>query len=385
MNASRFISRKIKFGGTVATISVAISFFIIIISVSISSGFRKELRKGISNLSGDIQLVSPTMNYVGETDYISLNDSTVSKLLKIPGIESLSPVIYRAGIIKNDENISGVLFKGTEDFDSLRVSIPSKLASTLGLEVGDYITTYFVGERVNARKFEISDIYTSVITGDDNMVVFAGLSDIQRLNRWDDGMVSAYEVILDEAHSSPEQISEINETVGTIVLEDTPEDESAPVAISALHRFPQIFSWLELIDMNVVLVLVLMTIVAGFNMISGLLILLFRNISTIGTLKSLGMKDRNISEIFFRVATHIVFKGMLAGNILALLFCFVQHHTRLITLNPENYFLSYVPVNVNLWMILLADLVSYLVIVLLLLIPSFFVSKVDPAKTVRAQ
>ena len=139
-----------------------------------------------------------------------------------------------------------------------------------------------------------------------------------------------------------------------------------------------------MIDFNVMIILILMTIVAGFNMISGLLILLFRNISTIGTLKSLGMTDRNISEVFLRASAVVVLKGMLIGNAVALLFCFIQGNTHFIPLNPENYFLSYVPVSVNVPWIIAADVISFIVIMLLLLIPCLFVSRVDPAKTVRA-
>lgn len=170
-----------------------------------------------------------------------------------------------------------------------------------------------------------------------------------------------------------------------MVLSSTPEELSAPVAMSAVHKYPQIFAWLDLIDRNVLVILILMTIVAGFNMISGLLILLFRNISTIGTLKALGMTDKSIAEVFLRVSSNLVLKGMLIGNALALSFCFLQGTTHFITLNPENYFVSFVPVRVNPFLILEADLAAYLVIMLLLLIPSLFVSRVDPAKTVRAK
>lgn len=156
------------------------------------------------------------------------------------------------------------------------------------------------------------------------------------------------------------------------------------MARSVADRYPQLFSWLDLIDFNVLFVLIIMTIVAGFNMISGLLILLFRNISTIGVLKSLGMTDRNIVKVFLKTSSRLVLKGMAIGNALALLFCLVQGATHFIKLNPENYFVSFVPVSVNLPMILLADLAAYVVIMLLLLLPSLFISSVDPARTVRS-
>ena len=128
-----------------------------------------------------------------------------------------------------------------------------------------------------------------------------------------------------------------------------------------------------------------MAIVAGFNMISGLLIMLFRNISTIGTLKALGMTDKGIGRVFLRVASNLVLKGMLIGNALALIFCFIQGKTHFLKLNPENYFVSFVPVAVDIPMILVADVVAYIIIMLLLLLPCLFISKVDPAQTMRTQ
>ena len=384
MNAPRFISRRIRFEGKIAVVSIAVSFLVMILAVAISAGFRKELRQGISAISGDIQLTPPDLNYVGETDPVSLQAPWAEPLGSLQGVESVVPAVYRAGIVRSGDNIHGVLFKGVPDGpDSLGVRVPSRLARMLGLSAGDRLLTYFVGERVKVRNFHVTDIYPSILSGDENLVVFAGLSDMQRLNGWSSDEVSAVELALADKRNAA--LEEMTDRVGTLVLLSTPEDEEAPLASSAIHKYPSIFSWLDLIDLNVVMILVLMTIVAGFNMISGLLILLFRNISTIGTLKSMGMTDRAISEVFLRVAANLVFKGMLIGNAIALLFCLVQGTTRLIRLNPDNYFVSFVPVHVNPLLIVGADLASFAVILLLLLIPCLFISRVDPATTVRAQ
>ena len=157
------------------------------------------------------------------------------------------------------------------------------------------------------------------------------------------------------------------------------------MATSSVSRYPQLFNWLALIDFNVGFILLLMTIVAGFNMISGLLIMLFENISTIGLLKSLGMTDRAIAKVFLSSSAILVGKGMAIGNALALLFCFIQKTTHMISLNPENYYVSSVPVNVDILSVLAADVLSFVVIMLLLLIPCLFISKVDPAQTVRVR
>ena len=156
-------------------------------------------------------------------------------------------------------------------------------------------------------------------------------------------------------------------------------------ASSAMSRYPQLFDWLDLIDFNVLFVLVLMIIVAGFNMISGLLILLFENISTIGLLKSLGMNDWAISKVFLAASARLVAMGMAIGNILALAFCVLQDTTHVLKLNPENYYVSFVPADVDFSMVLMADAVSFAVIMLLLLIPCLFISRVDPAQTVRVR
>lgn len=386
MNASSFISHKLRFQGRIAVVTIAIASFIMILSVAVSSGFRKELRNGIASISGDIRLTSPDLNYINESSPIRSDASYMASLDSLEEISSIVPAIYRAGIVKNGSNIHGVLFKGTPDGgDSLQVSVPRRLADILGLEEGDGLTAYFVSEKVKARKFHVKSVYQDILGNDDKLVVYAGLSDLQRLNGWQSNEVSAIEIQLKDKYRSRDMMREMTQEVGARVLFNTPEDEDTVVASSALNMYPEIFSWLDLIDFNVLFVLILMTIVAGFNMISALLIMLFRNIPVIGLLKSLGMTDCSIASVFLRTSSSVVLKGMAAGNILAFLFCVIQNTTHVIGLDPENYFVSFVPVNINVLQVLAADVVSYLVIMLLLLLPCLFISGVDPAKTVRAQ
>ncbi|MCQ2160114.1 MAG: FtsX-like permease family protein [Bacteroidales bacterium] len=388
MNASGFIAGRLRFKGKMAMICIAISFLVMIISVSISSGFRNEIRRGVASFCGDIQLSPLDMNYISEESSISSSPSFLPSILNVDGVTGAEPVIYRAGIVKSGENIHGVLFKGVEGRDSLGglgVSIPSRLADMLSLKVGDPMLTYFVSERVKARRFTVKDIYPSLLDVDDNLLVYAGLQDMQRLNGWDSTRVSSLEVSLAEAYRPALLMTAAKDEVGSIALLEQGDDDDTMVATSVMDRYPQLFDWLNLIDSNVLLILVLMTVVAGFNMISGLLILLFRSISTIGLLKSMGMTDKAISSVFLRVSSNLVLKGMLIGNGLALLFCLVQGTTHFIKLNPVNYFISYVPVFVNVPFILAADLISYLVIMLLLQLPCRFISKVDPAQTVRVR
>jgi len=180
-------------------------------------------------------------------------------------------------------------------------------------------------------------------------------------------------------------MAQVAEDLGWTATLGIREDEEPLRAISATERFPELFDWLELIDFNVYVILLLMTVVAGFNMVSGLLILLFRNVSTIGTLKTLGMGDRAIAAVFLRVGARSAALGMAAGNALALLFCLIQSTTHWIRLNPDNYFVSFVPVHVNVPAVLLADAAAFAGILLLLLLPTMFISRVDPARTVKAE
>lgn len=386
MNAARFIARRKRFEGKMAMVSIAVSFLVMIIAVTISSGFRKEIRDGISSISGDVQITPADLNFINDDSPITTDAAYLDVVGQVEGVKSITPAIYRAGIVRSGDNIHGVLFKGVpEGIDSMSVSIPSRMADLLGLKEGDKLRSYFISDKVKVRNFTVESVYTSLLDADENLVVFAGINDLQRLNGWSSDEVSAIEIMLDDKYRKVTAMKEKSDEIGTRILLSSGEDDDNVVASSAVARYPQIFSWLQLIDMNVYVLLILMTIVAGFNMISGLLILLFRNISTIGILKSMGMTDKSISEMFLRVSSVLVLKGMAVGNLLAFVLCMIQKYTHVVKLNPDNYFISFVPVNLDLPGIIAADAAAYVVIMVLLTIPCLFVSKVDPAKTVRAQ
>lgn len=388
MDASLFISRRLRFKGGIAMVCIAISYLVMIIAVAVSSGFRNEIRRGVSSLSGDIQLTPPNLNVLDNSRPIERDASYLSYIKEVRGVKSVDPVIYRAGIIKQADNIHGVLFKGIEggvDSVALSVSIPTRLAEIAGLSEGDRMTAYFIGEKVRLRQFRVASVYDALVEADDRLVIYADLKDLQRLDGWKDNQVSALEIHMYDAGSNEASVWNATQEIGTIVNAYSSESEAPVVAVSSVSRYPQLFDWLDLIDFNVLFILILMTIVAGFNMISGLLIMLFENISTIGLLKALGMTDRAISKVFLSSAAVLVLKGMAIGNALGLVFCALQSTTHLLKLDPESYFVSFVPVNIDLGAVLLADVASFVVIMLLLLVPTLFISKVDPAQTVRVK
>ncbi len=391
MDASFFIAGRLRFKGKIAMVCIAVSFLVMIIAVSVSSGYRQEIRSSISSISGDVMILRPDQNIFNEDAPIEASPAYLPFLQDVPGVSEVIPSVYRSGIVRHDGNMYGIVLKGLPDgvvrADSvaLGVSIPSRLAEKTGLKEGDRMLTYFVGEKTKVRQFTVASVYEALAETDDRHLVYASNADLQRLNGWNEGEVSAIEIVLDRDSSSEEDIRRATEEAGMIIYAFSDDDEESVIAVSSVSKYPQLFSWLDLIDFNVFFILLLMTVVAGFNMISGLLIMLFEHVSTIGLLKSLGMSDRSIAKVFLSVSASVVAKGLLIGNALALLFCVIQDTTHLIRLDPVNYYVSYVPVNVDPGYLLTVDLVSFLAIMVLLLIPCLFISRVDPADTMRVK
>lgn len=368
MSVESFLSSRIKMKSGLATTAIAVSFFIIIISVAISSGFSYEIRKSISDICGDV-IVANTYN-----DYYS-DDNPIDKNLALDyqGIIEVDPVVYRNAIAQNGNQIQGVLFKGIQ-CDSTYVSIPEPLATKLHLNKGDIFSTYFIGEGFEFREFEVGDIYYSSLSSEDALIVFAPISEMQAINGWSEDEVSALELKLDKKIvKSPQKTFEL---IKYIAL-----DKDVAV-ISARDKYSQLFDWLELIEYNVMAIILIMIVVASVNMISGLLILIFRNTPTIARLKTLGMSDSSIAKVFLRAGAKICAKGLIIGNLSAFAFCALQYFTHIIKLNPDNYFVSFVPINIEFGPIIIADVVAFVAIMILLLIPTLSISKVDPSKIV---
>ena len=387
---TRFISRRIQFKGRLASVSVAVSFLVMIVAVAVSSGFREEIRSGLGELCGDISLTPLNRNYMGESEPLPAFPAFMPELLKLDCVQSVRGTISRAGIVKEGDLIHGVLFKGVEDYrgadsSALSVSVPSQLASLLKISVGDDLPAYFVGERTVVRKFRVESIHDGILSGEDKLVLYTGLPAMRRINGWGEDEVSAIEISLKDRFRDEERIARAAMEIGSAVFAHSSEDEPAVVVTSVVQSFPQLFDWLNLIDFNVLIVLVLMTVVAGFNMISGLLILLFEHIPTIGLLKALGMTDRGISAVFLRSSAALVGRGMFAGNAAALFLCLMQEHFHILKLNPENYFVSFVPIHIDWSLILSADIAAFAAIMLFLLLPSMLISRIDPARTMRVE
>lgn len=264
------------------------------------------------------------------------------------------------------------------------VVIPRRLSSLLGLSEGDRMLSYFISDKVAVRNFRVGGTYDAVVTGDDRMVVMCDINTLRRVNLWPENRDSAIELVLDPESSTEKRLS-IAQEVAYMVYDASCEDELPLISTSIEESYPQLFDWLRLISYNSDFILILMVIVAAFNMVSGLLILLFEHISTIGLLKSMGMTFKGISRTFLLVSARIVLLGMLVGNVAGIALCMVQKYSHVLKLNPENYFISYVPVSLDIPAVLLCDAAAFVVIMLILLIPCRFIAGVDPARTVSVR
>ena len=382
-----FIASRLKFRRRIVTISVAVSYFVMIIAMAVSSGFRCEVRNALSLLGGDIQLCPANLNFLDEARPVDVAPSYLPLLEEVDGVESVEPVVYRAGIVKLGDNIQGVMVKGvpSSDSTSLSVSIPRRLSEIGGIGVGDKMLTYFVGEKVKVRNFTVASIYDPAVEAEDRLVVYADMKDMQRLNGWSSDQASLLEIRMKPRYRDEANIEAATQEVGFIAYAHATDEMGDVFASSTPSRYPQLFDWLDLLDFNVLFVLVLMMLVAGFNMISGLLITLFENISTIGVFKAMGMTHGSIAKVFLVSSASTVLKGMLVGNAVAVVFCLLQDWLHLLKLDPVNYFVSFVPVEMDIVSILSVDLISFALIMLLLLVPCSFISRIDPADTVRVR
>ena len=369
MRADSFIASKIRFKGKVSVWATAISAFIMIVSVSVASGYRLALRDAISEIVSDVVLT--------DTAAIRLTPALDSTLAQVGGIRSYEPVVIEPGIVRSGAVLEGVAFKGVPSMtERLQVRVPEKLARKLQIGQGDALLAYFVGDKVRLRKFTVAEVYVPTVELDEALIVYCPLADMQRLLGYAPDESGALEIRLTDEFRTRDGMAwkagEIGYSTGLR-------------AVSSSYKYSNLFDWMQLIDMNVVAILLLMALVAAFNMISGLLIMIMRSTPTIGTLKALGMSDRGISRTFLRVAGRSTLIGLAAGNAAALIFCLIQGTTHLIKLNPANYFVAYVPVSVDIWAILATDILAWCVIMLLLLLPARQISRIDPAQSVKGE
>ena len=385
----------------IAIIGIAMGLAVMILAVSILTGFKKQIREKVVGFGSNIQIMNFDSNISFETTPVSDTQKFVSKIKKIPGISHVQVFATKAGIIKTDEDIQGVVLKGIgSDFDwsyfksnmvdgsvftvtdtgrTDKVIISKKISDMLNLKAGDSFTMLFVQDPPRMRKFTISGIYETSLEEFDKMYVFCDIGYIKRLNGWADDQVSGFEVYIDDFDRLDEMTSAVRDAIGYKITE---EDTKFKVT-SIRAKYPQIFDWLNFQDINVIIIIFLMLIVAGFNMISGLLILILEKTNMIGILKALGSDDKTIRKVFMYQASYLIGKGLLWGNLIGIGLSYLQLKTGIITLDPSSYYIKTVPVNLQLSHILLLNAGTMAAIIIMLLVPSQLISRITPVKAIR--
>ena len=410
MRAERFIAAKLSDGdgrlsrtsNTIAWVSVGLSVAIMIIAIAVVAGFKSEIRARATGFMGSVMLVQPGQSPINELYPFSENLSYREKLASTPGVIGVSGVAWRSGLIKTDENIDGLYFKGVDslyDFSfftsclvegnlpdyhgsiSNDVLLSRTTASKLGFHVGDDVVVYFIGDEVKVRKFRLCGLYDAGLEEIDTKMAVADRRHVQRLNGWASDEVSSIEIRIDGNTS----IEAMNDRVEEVLFTSMQEDDRALFVTNVKKLYGHLFDWLSLLDFNVLMILLLMVAVAGFNMISAILIILFEKISTIGLFKALGMTSREVSRVFLLRAGALVGKGMLWGNILGIGLCLIQKYTRIIKLDPVNYFVSAVPIRLSFGEILLLNLVAAFLIMAIISLSSRFISRISPDRTMRVE
>lgn len=410
MRAERFIAAKLSDGdgrlsrtsNTIAWVSVGLSVAIMIIAIAVVAGFKSEIRARATGFMGSVMLVQPGQSPINELYPFSENLSYREKLASTPGVTGVSGVAWRSGLIKTDENIDGLYFKGVDslyDFSfftsclvegdlpdyhgriSNDVLLSRTTASKLGFHVGDDVVVYFIGDEVKVRKFRLCGLYDAGLEEIDTKMAVADRRHVQRLNGWASDEVSSIEIRIDGNTS----IEAMNDRVEEVLFTSMQEDDRALFVTNVKKLYGHLFDWLSLLDFNVLMILLLMVAVAGFNMISAILIILFEKISTIGLFKALGMTSREVSRVFLLRAGALVGKGMLWGNILGIGLCLIQKYTRIIKLDPVNYFVSAVPIRLSFGEILLLNFVAAFLIMAIISLSSRFISRISPDRTMRVE
>lgn len=385
----------------IALFGIALSLAVMIVAVAIVTGFKKEISNKVTGFGAHIQILNMDSNLSYETAPIPGDLESVERVRQLKGIRNVQAFAIKAGIIKTGEEIHGAVLKGIDkqyDWSFIRkhldegelfqvsdtvrsnkVVLSGSVAKLLNLGVGDRFTMYFIQDPPRARTFTISGIYNTSLEQFDKLYIFADIKQVQRLNNWRQGEVSGYEVLLDRMDDLHDYEWQVREEVGLEFLED-----GSRLRVETIdEKNSQIFDWLKLQDMNVVVLVILMVVVAGFNMISGLLILILERTNMIGILKALGTTNVSIRKIFMYQSGYLTLVGMLWGNLFGLVICLAQKYLNLMPLDPGSYYLDTVPINLNPLHILLLNLGTMLITYLFLLVPSMIIARISPDKSIR--
>ncbi|MDL2283120.1 ABC transporter permease [Odoribacter sp. OttesenSCG-928-G04] len=410
MNLELFIARRLLRGTKKNTISVpivkialvgiALGVCVMLLSIFVIAGFKQEITHKLTGFSSHLNIVSyGNTNYYGESK-VRFSDTLYSELHAINGVKNAYGFITKPGILKSDTEIHGGVLYGVDSLydrkfieenvvdgvfpdymtgeTSNDILLSTSVANLLGVKTGDKIQAHFVQEPPRVRVFTVKGLYNTGFKEYDDLFAFCDMRHLQRLNGWTAGEMSGIAVELDEM----ELIPDILEDVEAIL----PWGESGNdfYKVQTIYEMsPQIFDWLELLNVNVWVIMILLIAVAGFNMVSGLFILILDKTSLIGILKAFGYRNVSLRKLFLYISMGLIGRGIIWGNLLAFLLAFLQYKFNIIRLDPSAYYMDTVPLVFNVGYILLLDVSVLFIATLMLVIPTMLISRIKPIKAIR--
>jgi lipoprotein-releasing system permease protein len=409
LNYELFIAKRISAGKKyknsisspiikIAITAIALGIIIMLIAVATGSGLQYKIRDKMAGFKGHIQIVNYDNNNSDvSTTAILKNQNFYPEFKGISGIKNVQVFANKVGILRTDTDFEGIVFKGVSsdydwtffkeyliegtlpNFEKVRtkgVLLSETIVNRLQLKLNDTINATFVktasSKIPSNRKYTIVGIYNSGFAQFDKSMMIGDIREVQKLNKWGENEVGGFEILLDEFDAIAQKQNEINSEIG-ITLNSK----------SITETYPNVFDWIKLFDNNVWFIIAIMIFIAGINMITALLVLILERVQMVGILKALGSNNTSIRKVFLYNASYLILKGLFWGNIIGLTIIFVQYYFEIITLNPDTYYVTTMPVYISFWAVLLLNIGTLLLCFLMLIIPSYIITKIDPSKSIK--
>ena len=383
----------------IAVIGIALGIAVMLIAIAVIVGFKQEVSRQIIGFGSHIQILPQYSAQTTELQQVVLDTTTTSRLRQLPNVSDVQNVVSRSGIIHTSTAFQGVVLKGVDstynwdffnqnivcghplDNDSTPQAalISRAMADAMMLDTADRFDVYFVDSSLRARRFTVAGIYQTTFADYDKLFILTNLGTMQQLNGWEEGCYSQIEILVNKF----ERCALTSSDIFSIIASDPNYANYRVETIQTLT--PQIFDWLDMLDMNAVVILILMTIVSGFCIISGLLILILERSATIGLFKSLGATNSTIRRIFLAQGSILITKGMLWGNVIGLMIVAIQHYTHLIPLDPSAYYVNFVPMNLTFTLWLIINIAVAIIAMLMLVAPTCVTTHISPAEAMRRE
>lgn len=399
---------------TIATTGVAIGLIVMLLSVGIILGFKQEITKKVEGFGSHIEILDVSSLAAPDAYPVHADAQLINSLKRIPEVRGVAPIAQKMGILKTKNDYMGITLKGIPaDYDttflanslvegrlpkrsaaegavatpedgvtssaSNEILLSRRQANELNLKVGDRVFAYFFEETIKMRRFKVCGIYQSNMAIFDKTFVITDLNTVRKLNHWEGDEATVIEVRLKGMDAIDQTLPQVERLCSQL----NDEVSHARKAFSIVDHYASIFSWLQLLDFNMMVILVLMFCVSGFTMVSGLFILILERTQTIGVLKAMGATNTKIRNVFLYFAGFIIVRGLLIGDVVAIGLLLIQQNYGLIHLDPANYYVETVPVEINLWAIVLVNVGTLVLTTLALVLPSYMVSRIQPSKAIK--